>query len=138
MKTRLISGTDLTEKDLDPEFARGNSLIPTRDIGMNLRCQLFPVSRDETQSAAGLIRYLGISSVGEFNLEKACTHLINHESRPLDFHFPVIFNNLDDSIFFSNFRSADLDIKVFFSNICAISWIPFLVKMLQLSMLNAN
>ena len=88
-QTRLISGTDLTEKDLDPDFARGNSLIPTREVGMNLRCQLFPVSRDETQSAAGLIRYLGMHSVGEFSIEKSCTHLINHESKPLEPHFPV-------------------------------------------------
>ena len=89
VKTRLVSGTDLTEKDLDPDFARGNSLIPSRDIGMNLRCQLFPVSRDETQSATGLVRYLGLNSVADFNIERSCTHLINHDSKPLEPHFPV-------------------------------------------------
>ena len=89
LRTRLVSGTDLTEKDLDPSFARGNSLIPSRDTGMNLRCQLFAVSKDETKCAAGLIKYLNLSSLGQFSIETACTHLLNHESKPLEFHFPV-------------------------------------------------
>ena len=87
----MISGTNLTEKDLDPEFARGNSLIPDRDPGMNLRSQLYAVPKDESESVAGLLRYLGMNSIAEFRIESAYTFLINDSSKPLEPHFPVSF-----------------------------------------------
>ena len=86
----MISGTDLAERDLDPEFARGASLIPNRDVGMNLRCQLYPLSRDESEAAAGLIKYLGLANLGEFSLDQSCLLLQQHPSRPLEFNLPVI------------------------------------------------
>ena len=88
-QSRLISGTDLTERDLDPDFAKGSSLVPNREPGMNLRSQLFAVSKDESECVAGLLRYLGMNSIGEFRIETACTTLINHPSKPLEPHFPV-------------------------------------------------
>ena len=91
-RTRLISGTDLAERDLDPAFARGSSLIPNRDIGMNLRSQLYPLSQDETEAAAGLIRYLGMANMGEFTLEASCDSLQSHSTRPLEFNLPVRFS----------------------------------------------
>ena len=84
-QSRLISGTDLTERDLDPDFARGNSLVPNRDLGMNLRCQLFAVSKDETECVAGLLKYLGMNSISEFRIETACSILVNHPNKPLDY-----------------------------------------------------
>ena len=90
-QSHLISGTTLTEKDLDPDFARGNNLIPSRDPGMNLRCQLFAVSKDESEGVAGLLRYLGMNSIAEFRIESACSFLINDSSKPLEPHFPVSY-----------------------------------------------
>ena len=84
-----MSGTNLTERDLDPEFAQGNNLIPTRDPGMNLRSQLYAVSKDESECAVGLLRYLGLNSIGEFRIEKAYSFLLNDSSKPLEPHFPV-------------------------------------------------
>ena len=81
----------MTEKDLDPEFARGNTLIPERDSGMNLRSQLYAISKDESESVVGLLRYLGMSSIAEFRIETAYSFLVNHSSRPLESHFPVSF-----------------------------------------------
>ena len=89
VQSRLISGTDLTEKDLDPDFARGSSLIPNRDSGMNFRCQLYAVSKDESECVAGLLRYLEMNSISEFRIESACSVLINHPSKPLEPNFPV-------------------------------------------------
>ena len=88
-QSRLISGTDLTERDLDPDFARGNSLIPNREPGMNFRCQLYAVSKDESECVAGLLRYLGMNSIAEVRIESACSILINHPDKPLEPHFPV-------------------------------------------------
>ena len=87
--SRLISGTDLTEKDLDPDFVRGNNLIPDREPGMNFRCQLYPVSKDESKCVVGLLRYLGMNSLAEFRIESACSVLINHPDKPLEPNFPV-------------------------------------------------
>ena len=99
IQSRLISGTDLTEKDLDPDFARGNSLIPNREPGMNFRCQLYPVSKDESECVAGLLRYLGMNSISEFRIESACSALINHPDKPLEPHFPVSITRSIDRYF---------------------------------------
>ena len=79
----------MTESDLDPEFVRGNSSESDRDPGMNFRCQLYALSKDESECAVGLLRYLGMNSISEFRIEAACAFLINHESKPLESHFPV-------------------------------------------------
>ena len=80
----------MAERDLDPDFARGASLIPNRDVGMNLRSQLYPLSHDESEAAAGLIKYLGMANLGEFSIERSCVLLQSHSTRPLEFNLPVI------------------------------------------------
>ena len=84
---RLMSGLDLTEQDLDPEFARGSE--PSREVGMNLRTQLFALSRDEEKCASGLLKYLGMSDIKEFNLTNSYQKLIHHPKKPLEIKLPV-------------------------------------------------
>lgn len=88
-QSNLISGTDLTERDLDPEFARGNNLIPDREPGMNLRSQIYAVSKDESECVVGLLKYFGMNSISEFRIDSACSFLINHPEKPLEPQFPV-------------------------------------------------
>ena len=79
----------MTEYDLDPEFAMGGE---ERDPGMNLRTQLYALSKDESECATGLIRYLGMKDMSEFSLQATCLKLQSHPKKPLKINLPVSLN----------------------------------------------
>ena len=85
--SRLVMDTSLTEADLDPEFAAGMGV--NRENGMNLRTQLYPLSRDESKCAAGLLKYLGIPDISDFSLSVVYSKLEQHPKRPLEITIPV-------------------------------------------------
>ena len=84
---RLMSGMELTEHDLDPEFARETE--PDHQPGMNLRTQLYPLSPDEEKCAAGLLKYLGMTDIKEFTLVNCYQKLNRHPRKPLEIKLPV-------------------------------------------------
>ena len=86
-ESRLVIDTSLTEVDLDPEFAAGRGV--SREPGMNLRTQLYPLSKDELACAAGLLQYLEIPDISECSLSKVYSKLENHPKRPLEITIPV-------------------------------------------------
>ena len=79
--------TSLTEADLDPEFAAG--MGTNRESGMNLRTQLYPLSKDENACAVGLLKYLEIPDISEFSLSNVYSKLESHPKRPLEITIPV-------------------------------------------------
>ena len=87
VEKRLVLDTSLTEADLDPDFAAGMGV--NRESGMNLRTQLYPLSKDESQCAAGLLKYLGIPDISDFNLSTVYSKLEQHPKRPLEITIPV-------------------------------------------------
>ena len=89
-ETRLVVDTSLTEADLDPEFAAG--MGTNRESGMNLRTQLYPLSKDELACATGLIKYLEIVDISDFNLSNVYSKLESHPKKPLEITIPVRFH----------------------------------------------
>ena len=84
---RLVVDTSLTEADLDPEFAAG--MGTNRESGMNLRTQLYPLTKDEHACATGLLKYLEIPDISDFSLSNVYAKLENHPKRPLEITIPV-------------------------------------------------
>ena len=78
----------MTDLELDPEF--GSSRGPNREPGMNLRCQLFALSREPEKCCIGLLRFLKIPNALTFDISTALANLSSTD-RPFETHLPVSF-----------------------------------------------
>ena len=83
---RLENNSGLTDTDLDPEF--GESRGPNRETGMNLRCQIFALSKDTDVCCVGLFRYLGLDKPSDFSISKALAKM-NGDLKAFDTRLPV-------------------------------------------------
>ena len=88
---RLESGRRLSEEDLDPKFA--SSRLPNREVGTNLRSQLFALSKEPELCCVGLFKYLDLSNLCKFNIETAVAALATSPDRPLQNKLPVSIHN---------------------------------------------
>ena len=79
----------MTDLDLDPEF--GSSRGPNREQGMNIRSQLFALSRDPEKCCIGLLKHLSIDDPLKFGIAMALANLHNKTDRPFETHMPVRF-----------------------------------------------
>ena len=84
---RLESGRKLSEEDLDPEFA--SSRLPSREVGTNLRSQLFALSKEPELCCVGLFKYLDLSNLCDFKIETAVAALATSPDYPLQNKLPV-------------------------------------------------
>lgn len=84
---RLESGKGLSDEELDSEFATSRG--PNREIGVNLRSQLFPLPKDVDLCCAGLFRYLKLDQTTQFTLAKALAVMDRGEDQPLETRLPV-------------------------------------------------
>ena len=88
-KCRIENGRELSDTDLDPEY--GNSRGPNHEHGMNIRCQLFALSKDPVACCIGLLRHLGLKADSSFGIARALAKLSDSTDRPFATHLPVRF-----------------------------------------------
>ena len=86
---RLEAGHTLSDEELDPMYAA--SKLPNREVGSRLKSQLFALSKEPELCCIGLFRYLDLSNVTEFSIEKAIAALAISPDHPLDTKLPVSF-----------------------------------------------
>ena len=84
-KCRLEAGSDLTDAELDPEYSASRG--PNRETGMNIRCQLFALSKDAETCCVGLFRYLSLGKPTEFTIAKSLTEM--EKMKAFDTRLPV-------------------------------------------------
>ena len=86
-KHEFETGGSLSDLDLDPEY--GSSRGPNHEPGMNIRSQLFALSRDPAKCCIGLLKHLSIDDPLTFSIATALANLHNKTDRPFETHMPV-------------------------------------------------
>ena len=86
---RLEAGHTLSDEDLDPKYAA--SKLPNREVGARLKSQLFALSKEPELCCIGLFRYLDLSSVTVFSIDKAVAAIATSSDLPLQTKLPVSY-----------------------------------------------
>ena len=85
--TSLITGEDVQESDIDPDFESGTGV--NRETGMNLRSQLFALPKSEPACANELLKYINLPDISDFSLSKVYALLEADPRKPLEIKIPV-------------------------------------------------